>query len=195
MTRSAADDTVSSVTNGERVSEPVSDPASGAGSSVPSGAGPSDEMSPGFSWKKLLSTVWPLALAPVVVWIGIPLCPSRSMFGLPCPGCGLTRATVAMLELDFPRMLAMHPLAPIVTPLVGWWIASAALTSAGLRGAARWDPGKVIPRWGWIAIGVALIALFVARLGGLFGGLPDPIDPASGLFGRIALAIWSLFSR
>lgn len=164
--------------------EPVSDTPSDAGSIVPS-----PEKASGFSWKKLLSTIWPLALAPVVVWLGIPLCPSRSMFGVPCPGCGLTRATVAMLELDFHHMLEMHPLAPIVTPLVVWWIASAALTSAGLKSAAKWDPGKVIPRWAWIGVGIALVGLFVARLGGMFGGLPDRIDPASGLFGRAVLAI------
>jgi hypothetical protein len=165
----------------------ASDEESVAGTCVPSvGRG-------GFSWKKLGAVVAPLGVVPVLVWIGIPLCPSRSMFGVPCPGCGLSRATIAMLELDFHRVLEMHPLAPLVAPLVAWWMTSAILTSAGLRSAARWDPGKILPRWFWATLGVAMIGLFVVRLGGLFGGLPDRIDPASGLFGRIALAIASLF--
>lgn len=175
---------------------PASDEQSGAGASVPStgsaGSGvPSNR--PGFSWKKLGAAVAPLGLVPVIVWLGIPLCPSRSMFGLPCPGCGLTRATMAMLEGDFVQMCAMHPLAPIVAPLVAWWMSSAILTSAGLPSAARWDPGKILPRPFWAILGVAMIGLFVLRLGGLLGGLPDRIDPASGLLGRFALAIAHLF--
>jgi len=38
------------------------------------------------------------------------ICLSQLILGLPCPGCGLTRATLALLTLDFPRAFAMHPL-------------------------------------------------------------------------------------
>ena len=38
------------------------------------------------------------------------ICLSQLIFGLPCPGCGLTRATLAFLSLDFQRAFQMHPL-------------------------------------------------------------------------------------
>lgn len=38
------------------------------------------------------------------------LCYSRSVFGLPCPGCGLTRAFCALAELDLKKALEMNAL-------------------------------------------------------------------------------------
>ena len=40
------------------------------------------------------------------------ICPFRHYMGCPCPGCGLTRASVAMVKGDFKEMLAYHALAP-----------------------------------------------------------------------------------
>lgn len=37
-------------------------------------------------------------------------CLFEAFFGIPCPGCGLTRATLAFLALDFPKAFQMHPL-------------------------------------------------------------------------------------
>lgn len=44
-------------------------------------------------------------------------CPFLAVTGLPCPGCGTTRATMALLELDFFKAFALNQLifiAPIV---------------------------------------------------------------------------------
>ena len=38
------------------------------------------------------------------------ICLSQLIFGMPCPGCGLTRATLAFLALDFLKAFQMHPL-------------------------------------------------------------------------------------
>ena len=40
------------------------------------------------------------------------ICPFRHYLACPCPGCGLTRASVAMVKGDFKEMLAYHALAP-----------------------------------------------------------------------------------
>ncbi|MFT5195844.1 MAG: hypothetical protein ACI9EW_001596 [Cellvibrionaceae bacterium] len=40
------------------------------------------------------------------------LCPFRHYLSCPCPGCGLTRATVSMFKGDFKGMVAYHALAP-----------------------------------------------------------------------------------
>lgn len=37
------------------------------------------------------------------------LCPSVVITGLPCPGCGLTRATFAFMRGDFLRAWELHP--------------------------------------------------------------------------------------
>ncbi len=37
-------------------------------------------------------------------------CPSRFFFGVACPGCGMTRALIALLSLDFEKAHEMHPL-------------------------------------------------------------------------------------
>lgn len=133
--------------------------------------------------------------APLVVLLGIvavtdvPLCPTRLAFGVPCPGCGLTRATLALLRGDFAAVLRLHPLAPILAPLLLWGLATSALASAGLVGAARWDPTRILPRWGWALLGLALLGLYAARLAGALGGLPDPVDLRAGVIGRVLVAI------
>ncbi len=50
-------------------------------------------------------------------------CPILRLTGLPCPGCGMTRALLAAIHLDFPRALAMHPMfwsVPVL--LVCFWL-------------------------------------------------------------------------
>ncbi|MBE6589035.1 MAG: DUF2752 domain-containing protein [Ruminococcaceae bacterium] len=38
-------------------------------------------------------------------------CPSKFLFGVPCPGCGGTRAIVSLLRLDIKEYFHYHPLA------------------------------------------------------------------------------------
>lgn len=37
-------------------------------------------------------------------------CPLKILFGIPCPGCGMTRAIIAILQLDFQAALHYHPM-------------------------------------------------------------------------------------
>ncbi len=37
-------------------------------------------------------------------------CPIRFLFGIPCPGCGITRAWLFALRLDFAQAFSYHPL-------------------------------------------------------------------------------------
>lgn len=41
---------------------------------------------------------------------GAVLCPFRALTGLPCPGCGMTRAFLALGRLDFAGAWAYNPL-------------------------------------------------------------------------------------
>lgn len=56
----------------------------------------------------------------LMYFLNIPVCPSVILLGLPCPGCGMTRAVVSALCLDFKSAFYFHPLwftAPIALAL------------------------------------------------------------------------------
>jgi hypothetical protein len=136
-----------------------------------------------------------VAIAPVLasavfgaaVWTGFPLCPSASVFGWPCPGCGLVRATLALFSGDVSRAVHFHPLVLIVAPLViilaarGGWrlfgsLRGVAYTSPLL---ARFDPllvGRAARALG-TALLAALIGIWAFRFAGWFGG-PVPVESA-----------------
>jgi len=52
-------------------------------------------------------------------------CPIKKVFGVRCPGCGMTRATLAILTGDFRKAYSLNPLVFIVVPLVVWGILDA----------------------------------------------------------------------
>lgn len=56
---------------------------------------------------------WPLLVLAVLVialFYGFFGCPIRYFTGISCPGCGMTRAVWALLQLDFKAALHYHPL-------------------------------------------------------------------------------------
>jgi len=73
------------------------------------------------------------ALIPFVPWLAplLPPCPFHALTGLPCPGCGTTRAALALARGDVAAALGWNPLAAGVFVLGGvsgliapWWVAS-----------------------------------------------------------------------
>jgi hypothetical protein len=109
----------------------------------------------------------------LAVQSGFPLCPLAGSFGIPCPGCGLTRATLALLQGDVRGALHFHPLVLLVAPLV------AALALGAAYELLR-DPQHP-PRLRWrvkgraasaaaAALLVLTLGVWVARFAGYFGG-------------------------
>jgi len=106
----------------------------------------------------------------VATIFGVPFCPTALFLHTSCPGCGLTRATWAMLGGDFAGAVALHPLAPLVSPFF--------VGTFGYLGLRYVIAGRTdMKPWLVTAVGVLsalLVLLWAARLFGAFGG-PVPV--------------------
>ena len=49
------------------------------------------------------------------IWIP---CPIRTVFGIRCPGCGMTHALVALLRGDIRRAVRFNPFVLVLVPLL-----------------------------------------------------------------------------
>jgi hypothetical protein len=58
------------------------------------------------------------ALLPPGKGLGIPLCHFRTVTGLPCLACGLTRSFIGMGHLDVAQAAFFHPVGVVLFPLV-----------------------------------------------------------------------------
>ena len=129
--------------------------------------------------------IWilPFLIIGVVASLNLPICPSRVLVGLFCPGCGLTRATMALMRGDIPGMIHFHPLAPLLTPMMGWiFLNELLVTLEKVPKKSRFDLIYRLPRGGWIAIGVLAFGVWIARAMGSLGGLPGPLfEPSQSL--------------
>jgi len=107
-----------------------------------------------------------------------PLCPLAGSFGIPCPGCGLTRATLALLHGDVRGALHFHPLVLLLTPLV---VSITAATAWNLLRAPGRKPrpqpafanGRAVTALATVLLALTL-AVWLARFAGFFGG-PVPV--------------------
>lgn len=57
------------------------------------------------------------AVVVIVAWYLWKGCPIRYFTGIACPGCGMTRAAWALLQLDFATAFHWHPLIFLMPPL------------------------------------------------------------------------------
>jgi hypothetical protein len=114
----------------------------------------------------------------VAIWSDFPLCPVAGTFGVPCPGCGLTRATLALLRGDVRAAFHLHPLVWLLSPLFVGFVSVALLE---LMRGPRPQPNAA--RLNWSSRGVSVVAIFLlvasigvwlARFAGYFDG-PVPV--------------------
>jgi hypothetical protein len=120
-----------------------------------------------------------LGLGVIVCGAGVaavlPLCPLANLTGWPCPSCGLTRAVLALVQGDVAGALALHPLALPVLMLLGVFAGGAWLgymrTGRPVPpwNGARARPQRLLEAVAWLTC-AALIALWLARFAGAFGG-------------------------
>jgi hypothetical protein len=116
--------------------------------------------------------------AALAVLLDAPLCPSAALLGIPCPGCGLTRATLALLRGDVRTAFHFHPLVFVLSPLFIGLLASALVdyVRGPIQRARRrsWNTpwlGRAL----WLLLAL-MLGVWVARFFGAFGG-PAPVHP------------------
>lgn len=94
----------------------------------------------------------------------------------PCPGCGSTRACVALLHGDLGEVFHNNPLGPVVALLLGILGVQTLLSvmiHGDFRGTGEGRFGVLIKR-GVILVAALEILLWIARFMGLLGG-PVPV--------------------
>lgn len=68
-----------------------------------------------YKWKTVPQRLLLLAgLALIVAVLGG--CPTRRFLGISCPGCGMTRACLSLIQLDFRAAFDHHPLVFLLAP-------------------------------------------------------------------------------
>lgn len=92
----------------------------------------------------------------------LPGCTFKALVGIPCPTCGVTRAALALSDLDFGAALRINPLAT----LLGMAFIAGGLMAGGsaLRGRPLREPGwnlNPVERLGLLAVVVTNWAYLV----------------------------------
>jgi hypothetical protein len=96
-------------------------------------------------------------------------CPVRLVFGIPCPTCGITRATRLALHGELAEATQMHPLVWLAVPVVlGFLVVEA----VGYVRTGAWGASSKVRGSGVLMLVTSslLFALWIARFLGAFGG-------------------------
>ena len=91
-------------------------------------------------------------------------CPFAIMTGLPCPGCGITRAALLVLQFRFADAARMNF-------TVYLWIAVAVFFVINRYFLEK----KEFPFWIFIPVGIAMLGLWLYRMVNVFPG-PAPME-------------------
>jgi hypothetical protein len=102
------------------------------------------------------------------------------VLGIPCPGCGLTRATLALAHGDLRGALHLHPLVLPIAPLfVGALLLAAWSYVRGSRASSKPNPKPWLASRSATVLAFGLLAatlgVWGARFRGYFGG-PAPVE-------------------
>ncbi|NHZ73488.1 MAG: DUF2752 domain-containing protein [Nitrospirae bacterium] len=118
----------------------------------------------GLIWGTVVVVLLLLAMRAEQLAQILPACAFKTLAGIPCPTCGMTRATLALVNLDLMAALRVNPLATglVMAFVVGGLVAGlAALLGRPLK-EPRWDL-RPAERLGLVMVIVANWAYLVSR--------------------------------
>ena len=126
-----------------------------------------------------VKNLWPAVLALSVYTILVnavfhAFCPMLLITGIPCPGCGMSRALLLLLTGHPAESVKMHPLAPLVLVIliyIGW--------NRYIIGRKS----KMIPLFAGIGI-VLLVTCYLIRMYYLFPGNQPLLYMENNLFSQ-----------
>jgi hypothetical protein len=95
--------------------------------------------------------------------LGIELCASQRLLNAPCPACGVTRCGSNLARGHFVRAMQLHPLGPVVVPVIAGLGVIAllprrwreGLRAALMRRAVLLRPLYLVGLWSFVIYGVA----------------------------------------
>lgn len=102
-------------------------------------------------------------------------CPMWALLHVPCPGCGSSRAGRALLALDPVEALRTNPIAPFAIGLMlatGLRMVWVVYRDGTLRRLGEGRAGELLTS-ALTRMVVLAIVVWLLRMWGLFGGLPD----------------------
>jgi hypothetical protein len=118
-------------------------------------------------WGRAAATTAGLLLFGTLLWGSAVPCAVATLTHHPCPGCGSTRAVLALFRGDLEAVVRTNPFGPFMAAILGVLVYQA-ITSMLFDGS-----GKVLTR---VVVVIAALetVLWVARFCGAFGG-PVPV--------------------
>ena len=82
-------------------------------------------------------------------------CPSKYFFHIDCPGCGLQRSILALLEGDIIKSLSLYP---ATIPII------ALLTYTAMHLKLDFKMGASIIKWGYIGCTIIILIFYIYKI-------------------------------
>lgn len=134
------------------------------------------------SISKVNGLLWliPLLIISGVYYIGALLlgfdtfCVFKNSTGMPCPGCGMTRAVLCVGQGQFENAFFWHPLWPLVTVgigIFGYWI----LFKCGVVKSFGLFYKLFESNWLWLSVLILFIIVYMLRMF-LYFPMQKPLD-------------------
>ena len=136
---------------------------------------------------KAKTTMWGRILAYALLAVaGILLldvgCVFRRITGIPCPGCGMTRAHLAALRLDFQAAFYYHPLWFLPVPLM----LCQAVKPGGVFRKPQWNTAAAV------FLLVLVLGVYAVRMIRCFPNVPPMEYQPNNLLRRVFLLLCKL---